>query len=293
MDVSPARSTVIDMDLVSVPAGMFSIAQAWRSQGFKIGLVPTMGFLHEAHASLMREARRRSDRVVVSIFVNPTQFGPGEDFQNYPRDLDRDLALCRKEKVDAVFHPSPEAMYPKGDSTVVENVALSDVIEGARRPGHFRGVATVVSKLFLITQPHFAVFGEKDAQQLAVIQQMVRDLHFPVSIVPAPILREPDGLAMSSRNVYLSPEERAQAVCLFQGLEKAAGLFQQGCGDGASLLRAVTDRVAEARLGKLDYAELVDADSFAPVQSVDRPARILLVVRFGKTRLLDNVLLLP
>lgn len=291
MDVSPTTSIVTDMEIINGLMDMQAAAQRLKREGKTIGFVPTMGYLHDAHASLMRLARPRCDVLVVSIFVNPAQFGPAEDLDTYPRDFERDQEICREEQVDILFYPAADEMYTDSVQTIVDDPSLSDVIEGEKRPGHFRGVATVVAKLFNLVLPDVAVFGEKDAQQLRVIRNMVNSLHFPVEIVPGPIVREPDGLAMSSRNAYLDAEQRSQAVCLFQSLEKAEVLFKSGERDAAALADAVRARVAEADRGQLDYVAIVDEQTFLPVENITVPVRILLVVRFGNTRLLDNRLL--
>jgi pantoate--beta-alanine ligase len=264
-----------------------------RRQRLTVGLVPTMGALHEGHLSLIRAARARNDFVVVSIFVNPTQFGPGEDLARYPRPLDDDLALCAANGVDLVFHPTPEVMYPPGFCTGVEVAGLQDVLEGASRPGHFRGVATVVLKLFNQVGPDRAYFGQKDAQQVRIVQQMVRDLNVPVEVVVCPTVREPDGLALSSRNRYLDTGQRATAVVLSRALDKAVQQARQGERDPAVLVRRLTERIAAAPGAVLDYAVCVDADTLQCAESLDRPALLAVAVRFGSTRLIDNVPLPP
>jgi pantoate--beta-alanine ligase len=259
-----------------------------RRQGKTIGLVPTMGALHPGHRSLIEAARGRNDFLVVSIFVNPTQFGPTEDLARYPRPLADDLAVCTATGVDLVFHPEPAEMYPPGFRTWVEVEGLGAVLEGASRPGHFRGVATVVLKLLNRVQPDRAYFGQKDAQQARVIQQMVHDLDVPVEIVVCPTVREPDGLALSSRNRYLEPTQRQQAVALHDALRQARSLYQKGERDAAVLCRALTDRIAAARGAALDYAAVVDAQTLEPISRVDRAALLAVAVRFGGTRLIDN-----
>jgi pantoate--beta-alanine ligase len=262
--------------------------------GEKVALVPTMGYLHDGHLSLVRLAGRHARRVMVSIFVNPAQFGPGEDLERYPRDFARDAALCESAGVDAVFAPEPGDMYPPGYATFVEvGGGLSSGLCGARRPGHFRGVATVVAKLFTICEPDLAVFGQKDAQQAAVIRRMSRDLDLPVEILVAPTVREGDGLAMSSRNAYLSSEERAQSVVLKASLDKAESLLAGGRGDTAGLLAAVRETIATSPLARLDYAEIVDAETLEPVAAMERPSLLALAVFFGGTRLIDNTVLVP
>lgn len=260
-----------------------------RAGGERIGLVPTMGALHEGHLSLIRAARSDNDVVVVSIFVNPMQFGPHEDFAEYPRDLEQDLRLVRQGGGDVVFHPSAEEMYASDHSTWVEVEGLTTGLCGRSRPGHFRGVCTVVAKLLAICQPDRAYFGEKDAQQLAVIQRMVRDLNIRVDIVPCPTVREADGLAMSSRNARLSPEARAQAPTLYRALCGARTAVQSGERSAAALDKLVRATLAEAPLGQIDYVEIVRADDLAPMTTIEGACLIALAVGFGDVRLIDNV----
>ena len=262
----------------------------WRA-GERIALVPTMGFLHEGHLCLVRDAKQRADRVVVSIFVNPTQFGPGEDFAAYPRDFERDCRLLEKEQIDIVFHPALEAMYPDGAETYIEVEKLSLPLCGALRPGHFRGVATAVAKLFNMIGPHVAIFGEKDYQQLQVIRKMVRDLSMAVEIIGHPIVREADGLAMSSRNAYLTAAERQAAVCLSRSLCKAERLLRRGESSAQSLLSLVSAELAKEPLANLEYVKLCDPETLMDLESVDRTALLALAVRFGKARLIDNRML--
>lgn len=264
-----------------------------RRAGRRIGFVPTMGYLHDGHLSLVQQARSRSDQTVVSIFVNPTQFGPREDLERYPRDFARDEAMCRAAGVDVIFHPDTADVYPDGFSTFVEEHALSRVLCGASRPGHFRGVATVVAMLFNIVLPDVAMFGKKDAQQLRVIRRMVRDLRFPVEIVAGATSRETDGLAMSSRNKYLDPEARTQATCLFRGLTEAERLHASGERSATRLRQAVLDEIGRASQARVDYVELVDDETLQPVERVERPALIAVAVYFGATRLIDNLELDP
>ncbi len=267
-----------------------AVAQARRS-GLSIGLVPTMGALHAGHASLIRAARAETSFVVVSIFVNPTQFGAGEDFSRYPRSTQQDLELCGCEGVDLVFAPEADTMYPPGFRTFVEVRELQDVLCGPSRPGHFRGVVTVVLKLFNIVQPDIAYFGQKDAQQARIIQQMVRDLDLPVQLRICPIVREPDGLALSSRNQYLDPDQRRQATVLFQALQAARSLITRGELDPAVVQRALVSRIAAASGAVLDYAAVVDADTLQPVDKLHGNILLAVAVKFGATRLIDNVLL--
>jgi len=263
-------------------------SEAERRGGRRIVFVATMGFLHHAHVCLVREARKRGDRVVVSIFVNPTQFGPGEDFAGYPRDLARDCALMESEGVEVIFQPAVEEMYPRGYETHVEVERLSAPLCGATRPGHFRGVATIVAKLFNIVRPHAAIFGEKDYQQLQLIRRMVRDLSMDVEIISYPIVREPDGLAMSSRNAYLAAAERQAAVCLSRSLCKAERLFKRGETSAQALIRLALAELAKEPLAKVEYVNLCDAETLDDVETIDDPAVLALAVRIGRARLIDN-----
>ena len=259
-----------------------------------VGLVPTMGYLHEGHRSLMRRARAECAVVATTIFVNPTQFGPNEDFTRYPRDEARDFAICEAEGVDIVFAPSVEEMYPEGAETTVSVGRLSTVLEGAARPGHFDGVATVVTKLFSIAQADRGYFGQKDAQQLMVIRRLAADLRIPTEVVGCPIIREPDGLALSSRNVYLSPKEREQALSLSRGLRAAEAAWQDGVRDADSLRRRVLDEIEAQPLANVDYVSLADQRTLDEQRGmVGAPALLSLAVRFGATRLIDNILLAP
>jgi len=264
------------------------VAEA-RRQGRSVGLVPTMGALHAGHVSLIRAARQETGFVVVSVFVNPTQFGPAEDFHRYPRPLDRDLALCLQERADLVFTPETGVMYPPGFHTFVEVHELQDVLCGAARPGHFRGVATVVLKLFNIVQPDVVYFGQKDAQQCRIIQQMVRDLDVPVQIRVAPIVREPDGLALSSRNQYLDADQRRHAPVLYQALQEARALVAGGVLDAATLRQAIVARVHTTPGAALDYAEVMDAETLKPLDRLHGKVLVALAVKFGSTRLIDNI----
>ena len=255
-----------------------------------VGFFPTLGYLHEGHMSLVKRAREENDSVVCSIFVNPTQFGPNEDLQQYPRDTERDLALL-EPYTDVVFMPSPEAMYPEGYNTWVDVEKVTDVLEGAARPGHFRGVATVVAKLFNIVQPDRAYFAQKDAQQLVVIKKMVRELNMPLEIVTCPTVREPDGLAMSSRNVYLTPELRKAATILYQSLVMANEMWQTGEHDAATIKAAMTELIATEPLANIDYLSVADPDTLQELQGPRGSALVSMAVRFGKTRLIDNIVL--
>lgn len=280
------------MNVIAAPTDMQALALAWRAAGRRIGVVPTMGCLHAGHVSLIRRARALADRVVVTLFVNPTQFGPTEDFQAYPRTFDADRRLCEDEGVDVLFAPEAAVMYAPTHSVWVDEARLSRHLCGASRPGHFRGVCTVVAKLFLLTQPHVAVFGEKDAQQLRILRRMVRDLNFPVEIVAAPTVREADGLAVSSRNLRLTAEERAQAIGLRRALDEAERRLAEGERSAAALkaaMREVLERVAP--LARVDYIEIVDDESLEPVEHVERPALAAVAAWLGTTRLIDNTTL--
>ena len=281
------------MQIVRAASDMQAIALALRAQGRRIGVVPTMGYLHEGHLSLVRLAKRHTDTVVVTLFVNPTQFGPGEDLAAYPRDFERDRDLCASAGADLIFAPEPADIYPPGYSTYVNEEALTGGLCGLSRPGHFRGVCTVVAKLYNICLPHVAVFGEKDAQQLRVLRRMTRDLNFPIEVLPGPIVREPDGLAMSSRNKYLTPDERRECTVLRRSLDLALRRVAEGLRDGPALEREVRDFISASPLARIDYVELVDDETLLPVTALERPAVLALAVHFGRARLLDNVLLKP
>jgi pantoate--beta-alanine ligase len=273
---------------------MQRLAGRWRQQNIRVGFVPTMGYLHAGHLSLVKTARRLAGKkgvVVVSIYVNPTQFGPAEDFSRYPRDLQRDLKLCRGEGVDIVFCPADQDMYPNNPkapfSTFVIEEALSQGMEGTSRPTHFRGVTTVVAKLFNIVQPQFAVFGQKDYQQAAIVKRMVKDLNFPIQIVIAPIYREVDGLAMSSRNRYLEGELRAQATILWRSLQKIRKSVSRPAA-AARLKAEIRSLVKSQPAAELDYVEFFDPETLKPVAQVKRGVHVALAVKVGKTRLIDN-----
>jgi pantoate--beta-alanine ligase len=256
-----------------------------------VGFVPTMGYLHEGHMSLVKKAKETTDFVVMSIFVNPTQFGPNEDFEKYPRDLARDEKMAREGGVDVLFAPPVEEMYPKPGKTTVHVSGITEQLCGASRPGHFDGVALVVSKLFNIVQPDYAFFGLKDAQQVAVIEQMVQDLNFPVKIVPCEIVREADGLALSSRNVYLSPEERKEALILYQSLKHVKERFNQGERDAEVLRQEAVDMIQTSPLAQIDYVSVLSYPELENIKKIEKTAIVALAVRFGKTRLIDNILL--
>lgn len=265
-------------------------SDARRRNGATIAVIPTMGYLHEGHLSLIDTARRSgADTIVVTIFVNPTQFGPNEDFAKYPRDFERDAKLCESKQVDAVFAPEAEEMYPEDSSTWVIEEKLSQGLCAKTRPTHFRGVTTVVSKLFLATLPHIAVFGQKDGQQARVIKRMVRDLNFPIRIVISPIIREADGLALSSRNKYLSEEEHRNALSLSRGLMKLKAEIESGRTDLAALLAELRASI-EAASGSVDYIEAVDAETLEPIEKISGSMMFPVAVYFGKTRLIDNIL---
>ncbi len=284
------------MQIVRSVAAMQRLARRWKSQKVRVGFVPTMGYLHEGHLSLVRRARRivgKKGKVVVSIYVNPTQFGPKEDLSRYPRDFARDTKLCRAEAVDVVFAPDNKEMYPASSagkfSTYVVEESLSKTMEGKSRPTHFRGVTTVVAKLFNIVLPDVAVFGAKDFQQAAIIKRMVRDLNFSVNIVVAPIVREADGVAMSSRNKYLKGGLREQAMVLWRGIEKARAAVKKSKNVSAAKLKADLKKLIEGKpSARLDYVEFFDPDTFLPVKKAGCGAHIALAVFIGKTRLIDN-----
>ena len=281
------------MKIVNSPLEMQQLAEAARCKGERIALVPTMGYLHEGHLSLMREGRRRGTMVVASIFVNPTQFAANEDFTRYPRDLERDCALMHTVPVDVLFAPEAADMYPANSQTWVEVTKLTQGLCGRHRPGHFRGVATVVTKLFNIVKPHLALFGEKDFQQLRTIQQMVRDLNMDLEIVPMATVREPDGLAMSSRNAYLSAAERKTALSLSRALAAARSALATGAKTAAELASAATDVLKREPGVEIEYVEAVDAESLEPVGAVERPVVVAIAARVGKVRLIDNAVLTP
>ena len=269
--------------------------QAWsdaaRAAGRRIGLVPPMGALHPGHCSLVRLARQHADRVVVSIFVNPTQFGPGEDLERYPRDFEADRAKIRAEGTDVIFAPSVDEMYPRGDATSVEVERLTEGMCGRGRPGHFKGVPTVVARLLHAAKPHLAIFGEKDYQQLVTVRRMVRDLCMDVKIIGGPTVREPDGVAMSSRNAYLSPAARQQARCLNAALTEVRELHSAGEGDAQVLIDAARRRIEKEPLAEIDYIEDRDAEDLATLSRLDRRAVMGLAVRFEGARLIDNAVL--
>jgi pantoate--beta-alanine ligase len=279
------------MHTITSAAEMTALSREARRAGKRIGFVPTMGALHQGHLSLVRTARAQSDVVVASIFVNPKQFGPNEDFARYPRSLESDSAMLDAEKTDYLFHPSVEEMYPGGAASWVTVEGISDKLDGRSRPGHFRGVTTVVAKLFNIVQPDLAFFGQKDAAQAAIVRKMVRDLNFDVEIVVCPIVREPDGLAMSSRNVYLSDKERKQATILNRALMRVQMLADQGESDSARLATAGKQVISEEPSVRLDYFEIVNPDTLDPAPDTSGDALVAVAAHVGSTRLIDNIVL--
>ncbi|MBO7741365.1 MAG: pantoate--beta-alanine ligase [Victivallales bacterium] len=275
------------MQTIHTAGELTEITAQWKSQGLKIAVVPTMGYLHEGHLSLMRIARSRADRVIVTIFVNPTQFGPTEDLDKYPRDLERDQELCRKEGVDLVFNPAPGEMYAEDFSCWVNEESLSQTLCGAFRPIHFRGVCTVCLKLFNLTRADVAVFGKKDAQQLLIIQRMVRDLNVPIEIIPAPLVREEDGLALSSRNKYLSASERERALAISRSLRAAEAAVTGGEKSPEALIALVREGISGA--DRIDYVEVMDRRTLRPAASLEGPLLLAVAAYFGTTRLIDNI----
>lgn len=264
---------------------------AWKREGLTVGFVPTMGYLHEGHKSLMEAARVNNDKVVVSVFVNPMQFGPNEDLESYPRDFEKDCALCESVGVDLIFHPEPEEMYADGFCSYVDMNGLTGELCGKSRPIHFRGVQTVVLKLFNIVKPDRAYFGQKDAQQLAVIKRMVKDLNVDTEIVGCPIVREADGLAKSSRNTYLNPDERKAALILSRSLKLGRELIENGETDSNAVIKAITDSINTEPLAKIDYVDVVDFDTITPVDRIGKSVLVAIAVYIGKTRLIDNFII--
>jgi len=270
-----------------------SFCRKGRAEGRTLGFVPTMGALHEGHLSLIRRARAENDIVVVSIFVNPTQFGPGEDLEKYPRTFEDDARQCEKCGVDAIFAPPEEEIYPEGYDTYVEQDKLTRVMCGASRPGHFRGVLTVCCKLFNIVGPHVAYFGQKDYQQAVVIRRMVADLRMPLRIEVCPTVRETDGLAMSSRNRYLSPSQRADALCLSRALDLAGEMAARGVADAGEIIQAMKDLIAKVESATIDYIVIADPDTLKPLEKIATRSLAALAVRIGRTRLIDNTMIKP
>ena len=281
------------MEIIASPAEMQRWSEDARRRGETLAFVPTMGFLHEGHLTLMREGRARATRLASSLFVNPTQFGPNEDFSRYPRNFEGDCELMRTVPVDVLFAPEPEVMFPAGSQTWVEATEVTRGLCGDHRPGHFRGVTTVVAKLFNIVKPHVALFGEKDFQQLRAIQRMVVDLNFDVEIVPVATVREADGLAMSSRNAYLAPEERQRALALNRSLQAAGECVRQGARTTAQLARAARALLERTPDLEIEYVEAVDAETLRPMEKLDRAVVVAIAARVGKTRLIDNLVLTP
>jgi pantoate--beta-alanine ligase len=280
------------MRIISKVKEMQKVADELRKEGKIIGVVPTMGYLHEGHLSLIRLAKEKSDVVITTIFVNPLQFAPNEDYDRYPRDFERDVKLAQSAGCDIIFHPSVEEMYPQNFLTYVEVDKLTKVLEGEFRPTHFRGVTTVVAKLFNITKPHIAVFGQKDAQQALIIKQMVRDLNFDIEIIVAPIIREPDGLAMSSRNVYLSDSERKDATVLYESLKLAEKLIENGERNSENIILKMEELIKSKPTAKIDYIAIVEPETLEKVETLSEGKEYLiaLAVRIGSTRLIDNTI---
>lgn len=263
----------------------------WKKQGLTVGLVPTMGFLHEGHQSLIKKAVEENDKVVVSVFVNPIQFAPNEDLETYPRDLEADKKLCESTGADLIFHPTPDEMYPGGFSTHIQMDNLTKELCGKTRPTHFGGVCTVVGKLFNIVKPDKAYFGQKDAQQLAIIKRMVRDLNFDLEVVGCPIIREPDGLAKSSRNTYLSADERKAALILSKSIELGKELVASGEKNAQTIIKAMTDKINTEPLARIDYVNAVDALNIEPIDVIKGETLVAIAVYIGKTRLIDNFII--
>jgi len=280
------------MKIVKTVGHMQQLSKGIRHHNKSIGFVPTMGYLHDGHLSLIHRARKDCDVVVVSIFVNPTQFAPGEDLKKYPRDFDMDRKLAKRAGADIIFYPDAKHIYTKGFSAFIDVENLDKVWEGKTRPAHFRGVCTVVGKLFNIVNPDIAYFGQKDAQQAAIIKRMVKDLNFNVSIVVAPTVREKDGLAMSSRNKYLSSEERKAALVLYRSLQEADGMIKNGEKKSDNVLERMRDVIKKEKLAHLDYVGIVNQEDFSPVSEILKTSLIIIACRIGKTRLIDNFLLM-
>lgn len=276
------------MEIVKTIEEVRAQVKAWRKEGLSVGLVPTMGYLHEGHQSLIKKSVEQNDRTVVSIFVNPMQFGPTEDLESYPRDLQADAKLCESTGADLIFHPEPEEMYESGFCSYVNMTGLPDALCGLTRPVHFKGVCTVVNKLFNIVMPDRAYFGEKDAQQLAIIMRMVKDLNIDIEIVGCPIIRESDGLAKSSRNVYLTKEEREAAVVLSKAVALGKSMVEEGCKDAKQIVDAMKALIAAEPLADIDYVEMVDMDTMKSIQEVKGHVLCAMAVKFGKARLIDN-----
>lgn len=274
------------MEIITTIENIRSIVNHWKDKGYSIGFVPTMGYLHDGHAALIDQARKDNDKVIVSIFVNPTQFGENEDLNSYPRDINRDKSLCETHKADIIFSPTSDEMY-HDRKAFVNIVELSDTLCGISRPIHFKGVCTVITKLFNIIQPTNAYFGEKDAQQLAIIRKMVYDLNFPVNIIGVPIVRESDGLAKSSRNTYLSKEERKAATILYKAIQMGKQTIKHGA-SADSIINTMTEIINTEPLAKIDYVSVVDANTMQPVHEITSPVLVAIAVYIGSTRLIDN-----
>ena len=279
------------MIIVSSVEEVRNQVKEWRKQGLTVGLVPTMGYLHEGHQSLIKASVENNDRTVVSVFVNPIQFGPNEDLATYPRDLDRDSKLCEETGADLIFHPEKENMYDDDFCTYIDMDSVTKNLCGKTRPTHFRGVCTVVGKLFNIVAPDRAYFGQKDAQQLAVIRRMVRDLNFDLEIVGCPIIREDDGLAKSSRNTYLSEEERKAALVLSRSLKEGKALIESGEKDAKKVVDSIRKVIETEPLAKIDYVEAVDFDTIEPIETINNNTLVAIAVYIGKTRLIDNIII--
>jgi pantoate--beta-alanine ligase len=284
---------VIDIEIINTIREMMKYSDLARQEGKFIAFVPTMGFLHEGHLSLMQKGRELADILVVSIFVNPAQFGPKEDLATYPRNIERDLELLKKEGVDIAFIPDGKEIYPKDFQTYVELKNLPNHLCGLSRPVFFRGVATIVAKLFNIVKPHYAVFGQKDFQQLLIIKQMVKDLNFNIEIIGAPIIREKDGLAMSSRNSYLTPGQRIHALILYKSLKKAGEILKNGVRDSAKIIEEATNLINACPDTSIDYITICDPETLEDIKIVEKPALMALAVKVGATRLIDNMILNP
>lgn len=289
MDITTTDRGIALVQIVKTISEVRDIVKTWKKAGHQVGLVPTMGYLHEGHQSLMTAAKSANEKVVVSVFVNPMQFGPTEDLASYPKDLDKDRQLCQQAGADLIFHPDAAEMYSPDFCSFVDMTGLTEELCGRSRPIHFRGVCTVVSKLFNIVQPDRAYFGQKDAQQLAVIRRMVRDLNIDVEIVGCPIIREHDGLAKSSRNSYLNQEQRQAALCLYRAIQLSQQLMQAGERDCQRISSQMTALIEQEPLAKIDYISIVDADTLSPVERINQSVLCAIAVYIGKTRLIDNV----
>lgn len=281
------------MNIITTVKEMQTAADHCRAEGKRIGIAPTMGYLHDGHMSLLRIMRKKCDIMVMSIFVNPTQFGAGEDFDSYPRDFERDRKIAEKENVDIIFAPSSAEMYPSGSGTFLEVPEMGNVMCGKFRPGHFRGVTTIVAKLFHCAKPHIAIFGQKDAQQAAILRRMSEDLLFDIEIIIGPTLRETDGLAMSSRNIYLTPDDRKEAVSLSQALFVAERLVLEGETQSSAIIEKMTDQIKKHRRVALEYISIADPLTLTPIETIFHEVLIALAARVGKARLIDNILVSP